>query len=286
MGTDTPPVILADALIACHPTWKRDKQGIGDCVSHGFEFGCTVVHAVDIILKRLHWLWNGPYATEPIYGGSRVEARGLRPGQGGWSDGSYGGAAAKWLTKWGALLRQDYSGATGNLEHDLRVYSPKKASQWGNWGCGGQADAEKLDVIAKERPVKSAHLVKSFAEAAASIENGYPVPVCSNQGFGSRGKDGFAPPSGEWMHCMCFAGVRYDIPGLLLVNSWGNSWGTTAPFYPANYPHVEIVKCSAWVKADVATRMLAAWEDSFALAGIDGLKRREIDWSRGWEIAG
>lgn len=284
METDKPPIMLTDALLESEPGWKRDRQGIGDCVSFGFELCASLVHAVDINIHGLPWLWHGPYATEPIYGGSRAEARGVKTG--GWSDGSYGAAAAKWLTKWGALLRADYSKSTGNADHDLRVYSADRAKQWGNYGCGGAKDSDKLDMIAKETPVKSAHLVRSFLDGAAAIESGYPLAVCSGQGFGARGKDGFAPATGSWAHCMCFAGLRYDIPALLLLNSWGNSWGTTAPFYPANYPHLEVLKCAAWVRADVVTSMFAQWEDSFALTGIQGLKRREIDWSKGWEVKG
>lgn len=281
--SDKPPVILFDALRALHGTWKRGKQGIGDCVSWGYELAATLVHAVDIFVRKEPWVWGGEFATEPIYGGSRVEARGVS--RGGWSDGSYGAAAAKFVTKWGALRRINYALTTGNPEHDLTRYSAERAKQWGNYGCGGESDGGKLDLVARETPVSSADLTRTFEEAAVCIENGFPVPVCSDQGFGPRGAEGFAKPSGTWMHCMCFAGVRYDRPGLLLTNSWGNSWGTSKPFYPLNY-WPEVQKCSAWIEPEVATRMLSKWEDSFALTGVDGLKRRKIDWESGWEIVG
>jgi hypothetical protein len=283
MESDRPPVILFDAMLPLHSTWKRGRQGIGDCVSFGFELAVALTVAAEIMWKRAPWLWLGEYATEAIYGGSRVEARGVQ--RGGYSDGSYGGAAAKWLTKWGALRRLDYSLRTGNKDHDLRTYSAERAKAWGNFGCGGSADAGKLDATAREFPVRNAFRSRKFIEAAASIESGYGVAVCSSRGFGARGADGFAPPSGTWMHCMAFTGVRYDKPGLLLTNSWGNSWGTSAPFYPANYPHIEVIKCSAWVRPEVVDYMLGQ-DDSFALTGVDGLERREIDWSTGWNIGG
>lgn len=281
MGTDKKPVVLFDALLPLEPDWNRGAQGIGDCVSWGFELAATLCVATDVMWAGASWAWKGEYATEPIYGGSRVEARGRS--RGGWSDGSYGGAAAKWLTKWGALLRIDYSLATSNKEHDLRKYSSNKAKQWGNYGCGGESDKDKLDEVARETPVRRAYLVTSFEDAASAIESGYPVAVCSMQGLGSRDSDGFAPPRGTWAHCMCFSGVRYDKPGLLCTNSWGNSWGTSAPL-----PGVEsnaVKACSAWVDARTCDRMLKQ-EDSYVLTVIDGLERREIDWSKGWEIHG
>jgi hypothetical protein len=283
IGTDTPPIILFDALLPLEPGWARGRQGIGDCVSWGFELAATLNTAVDIMVRRAPWKWRGPYATEPIYAGARVEASGVK--RGGYSDGTYGGVAAKWLTQWGALLRLDYSLATGNPEHDLRKYDPNRAKAWGNFGCGGERDQDKLDAVARETPVKQAFLVPDFLRAAAAIESGYAVAVCSNQGFGARGADGFAPAKGSWSHCMAFTGVRYDNPGLLLSNSWGNSWGTSAPFYPADYPHAEVIKCSAWVDDRTCNRMLAQ-DDSYVLTDVQGLERREIDWAKGWEITG
>lgn len=278
------PVILFDALKVVHPNWKRGAQGIGDCVSWGYELACTLATAVDIIYHKNPLLWRGEYATEPIYGGSRVEARGRSSG--GWSDGSYGAAAAKWITKYGCLRRLNYSVATGNEEHDLSRYSADKAKNWGNYGCGGRYDSGKLDEIAREFPCRSAYLVTRYEDAVSAIENGWPVAVCSGQGLGKRDSNGFAPARGSWSHCMLFSGVRYDTPGLLCTNSWGNSWGTSAPFGPGLDDYwAEVRKCSAWVDAGTCDRMLRQ-QDSFVVTGIDGLEPREIDWSVGWDISG
>lgn len=278
------PVILFDALKPLHPNWKRGAQAIGDCVSWGFELACTLATAVDIYVDKEPWQWKGEYATEPIYGGSRVEARGKS--QGGWSDGSYGGAAAKWLTKWGALRRLDYSLRTNVASHNLTKYDGQKAKNWGNYGCGGQEDKQALDNVAKEHPVKAAYLVTKYEDAVSAIENGWPIAVCSGQGLGKRNGDGFAPPYGSWSHCMCFTGVRYDKPGLLCSNSWGNSWGTTAPFGPGLDDYwAEVKKCSAWVDAKTVDRMLKQ-QDSYIITGVKGLEPRTIDWSHGWSISG
>lgn len=273
--------ILFDALKRVHPNWKRGAQGIGDCVSWGFELGTTLLMAIDAMLGKADW--HGEAATESIYGGSRVEARGRTSG--GWSDGSYGGAAAKWLTKWGVLLRQDYSSQTGNPDHNLTQYDAKRAKAWGNYGCGGQGDGGKLDAVARQFPVVEAHLCKSFKAAAAAIESGYPVAVCSGQGFtNTRDSQGFIRASGSWAHCMLFAGARWDRPGLLLSNSWGNNLGTKNPFFPDGY-WPEVLKCSGWVDASTCDRMLEQ-EDSYILTGVKGLPRRKIDWSQGWEVLG
>ena len=234
--------------------------------------------AVDIVLRGQAEQWKGEAATESIYGGARVEASGVR--RGGWGDGSYGGAAAKWVRKWGVLLRADYSKKTGNDEHDLRRYSSKKAKDWGNYGCGGQRDDTgdgPLDKIAREHPVKTTSLVVNFEEAAAAISNGYPVPVCSGQGFSSsRDNDGFCRARGSWSHCMLFWGVRFGRrPGLLCANSWGHSVDGTR--WPKKMPD-SVAACSWWVDADVATRMLRG-QDSFAMSGFEGFKRRQVDWA-------
>lgn len=277
--TNREPFLLTDALIALQPNWRRGAQKIGDCVSWGWEVGCTIATAVDIYIRREPWQWHGPYATEPIYGGSRVEAR---PGRktGGWRDGSYGGAAAKWITEWGCLKRLNYSVVTGNAEHDLTTYSGNKAKQWGNYGCGGKKDAGSLDEVAKEYPCKEAVLVTDFDNAANCILNGFPIAVCSGQGFTkTRDKDGFCRPHGSWSHCMCFVGVRFDRPGLLCMNSWGYS--NKGPH--GIKTHDEVMKCSFWVDADICNRMLRQ-KDSFAITGVDGLEPREVDFSSDWDI--
>lgn len=173
--------------------WKPYKQGIGDCVSMGWAVGCDTALAVDWSIGK-----TGEFkiaATESIYGGSRVEARGRSAG--GWSDGSYGGAAAKWVNKWGVIYREEIGG------HDLRIYSPDRAKNWGNFGNGGKDDNGKLDEIAKWHPIPQVTLARNFDEAAAAIQSGYPVAVCSGRGFsGTRDAAGFARPSGSWAHCI------------------------------------------------------------------------------------
>jgi hypothetical protein len=246
--------------------WVVGRQGIGDCVSWGWAHGADTHLAV---LWELGLVSDWKLAaTESIYGGSRVEARGVT--RGGWSDGSYGSAAAKWVSKWGIVHRQPYEGL-----FDLTTYSSSRAKDWGNYGNGGQNDNGKLDEIAKSYPIKGVALCRNFEEAAAAIQSGYPIPVCSGQGFSSqRDQQGFCAPRGSWAHCMCFIGVRYDRPGLLCLNSWGPNW-VSGPKHPEDMPDG-----SFWVDAKVVDRMLSG-NDSFAVSGYEGFPHRNLnhgDW--------
>lgn len=246
--------------------WVCRSQGIGDCVSWGFAHGCDI-HLAVLWAEGISADWK-PAATESIYGGSRVEARGVKTG--GWSDGSYGSAAAKWLLEHGIIFRQEYEG------HDLTEYSARKAKDWGNYGNGGQNDNGKLDATAKLNPVRSVALVTTFEEAAAAIESGYPVPVCSMVGFSNRrDEDGFAWAQGQWAHCMCFIAVRHgERPGLLCLNSWGTNW-ISGPKWPEDMP-----EGSFWVDVATVNRMLGQ-RDSFAISGHDGFPFQELDHG-GW----
>lgn len=248
--------------------WTCGQQGIGDCVSWGWHHGVAIASAVEYQAGNLDD-WKLP-ATESIYGGARVEASGKsgdgsRP-VGGYNDGSYGAAAAKWVHERGGILyREKYE------KFDLSTYSASRAKEWGAFGNGGKGDAGWADELAKKTPVARVALVRNFDEAAAAIRSGYPVPVCSGQGFRmARDEKGFAAPSGTWWHCMCFIGVRYDRPGLLCLNSWGTKMHT-GPRWPDDQP-----EGSFWVDAGVATRMLSGG-DSFAVSATSGFPYRPLD---------
>ena len=63
------------------------------------------------------------------------------------------------------------------------------------------------------------------------------------------------------------------------MNSWGYS--NKGPHGVDTYDSV--MKCSFWVDAKVVDRMLRG-QDSFAITGVKGLEKREIDFSAGWDI--
>jgi hypothetical protein len=250
------------------------KQGIGDCVSFGWSMGSYVGQCVDWAEGELP---EPPklVATEAIYSGSRTAGRLPPVSQAGYSDGSYGGAAARWVagkctdkTVGGILFRQQYPGA------DLTTYSPARAKEWGNVLCGGGQAGMSLAKFANKNTATHVALVRNFDEAAASLESGFCVPVCSGVGFSSqRDADGFAPRSGSWAHCMCFIAVRYaknegKRDGLLCMNSWGSF--NAGPKWPADQPDG-----SFWVSRETVDAMLSG-QDSFSISGVN-FKYRNLD---------
>ena len=242
--------------------WVVGRQGIGDCVSWGFAHSVWIAQSVDWETGKLPQPPPFP-ATESLYGGSRVEARGKKTA--GYSDGSYGGAAAKWIRDWGIVYRERYP------DHDLTEYSASRAKDWGNFGNGGAKDDGRLDKIAKLHPAKYVALVRNFKEAAAAIESGYPVAVCSGYSFSTtRDEQGFSArtPQG-WAHCMALISVRYDRPGCLCLNSWGPSW-VSGPKYPDDMP-----EGAFWIDARHIDGMLSGG-DSFAVGSVDGFKWRDL----------
>lgn len=253
--------------------WVVERQGIGDCVSWGWAHGIYVAQSVDWETGRLAQPPPFP-STESIYGGSRVEARGRdgtgRSPVGGWSDGSYGAVAARWVRDWGVVYREKFP------DYDLSAYSASRAKSWGAYGNGGQGDGGRLDKIAKRHPAQHVALVKDFAAAAAAIEAGFPIPVCSMQGFESvRDQHAFARASGSWAHCMCFVAVRYKANGspddaLLCLNSWGPRW-ISGPKWPADMPDG-----SFWVRRATVERMLGNQPDSFAVGSVSGFGWRDL----------
>ena len=277
--TEKVDIDLWRPLLEVKPTWQRGAQGIGDCVSWGAELVCTMLMAIQHKLGAGQWIEEA--ATEPIYGGGRVEANGGKLG--GYQDGSWGSAAAEWLENGGVLLRQDYSGETGIAEHNLTKYSKEKAKEWGNYGCGGKEDARedyggKLDRIAKKHPCKSVTQVRSVDELCAAISNGYPVSVASMVGYGRmlRNSDGVCRSAGEWAHQMMFGGIRWvsGKPQFRQFQSWGTSCSGPDPGIDSE----AVSNCSWWTVAEDAARQLRA-NDSYAFSSLVGFPPRRLNWS-------
>jgi hypothetical protein len=273
---------LYEPLLYCNPNYQRGAQGIGDCVAWGAELACTLLtakHAFKLKRKSIYV----EAATESIYGGSRVEAMGRATG--GYSDGSYGAAAADWVKKWGVTFRKDYSADTGNPEHDLRGYSSKRAKNWGNFGCGGQNDKDALDDLAKTYPVQTISQVNNSRECAAVIAGSKcPVTIASMYGTDMvRDKNGYCKWNGSWAHQMCLIGVRFDSKGnpegFLNAQSWGPKVAS-GPHYPANMPE-NIKGFTWWIPASDVDRICQG-NDSWAYGDIDGWKIEKSNWLNIW----
>lgn len=271
-------------LLELLPNWLRGNQGIGDCVSWGWELG-VLMYLYGLLKLGLIDMPLVTGATEAIYGGSRVEARGGKRDMG--EDGSSGGSAAKWLTKWGYLLRLDYSQETGSPDDDLRVYSAEKAKAWGREGCGGADDQGRrsgsLDRFASRFPITTT-AIKTTDQLAAALQNGYPCPTCSGIGFGdrrdkfhvTRNRDGTANRGQSWNHCELWAGVRWvnGRPQFRQVGSWGKFVSGDDP----GIGHDAISFCSFWVD-ERTTQLILDQGDTFAVTGFTGFIPRKLDWT-------
>lgn len=237
-----------------------NQQSVGCCVGCGFKHGCDVVQATAILQgQRADWK---PVSVEVIYAGSRVEVGGGRIS----GDGSVGAWAAKWCKDYGIVPMEKHASA------DLTAFSPARAREWGRTGV-----PDALEPLAKTHPIKSVALVTSAKDAKRAIQQGYPIPVCSDQGFRmERDRDGFCAPQGTWYHCMCFIGYRNGArPGFLCLNSWGDA-AHTGPVWPADMP-----PAAFWVDEAVVDRMLRQG-DSFALADVQGFPVRRIPLN--WDV--
>lgn len=258
-------VFLGDYLLQCDPGWKRGAQKIGSCVGWGWALSCDILACCDVLMRNEPEVYGGRVLEASVYAFSRVEVRGQR-NLGG--DGSYGGAAAKAVTKFGTLhYGVEYAGERFTDNSGLREKE---------WGRDGVPD--RLEPFAAKHKVSSVALVSDFEQAAKAIQNGYPVAVCSMRGFSMTMRDGYLTPMGSWAHCMMFAGVRWDPkPALLCVNSWGDCYtGSVDPKLPKQFQ-----RSAGWVEAATSTSMLKG-EDSFALSGYSGFAPRTLpDWTGG-----
>ena len=256
--------------------FKVARQGIGDCVSWGAMHAVYCAESVDWTQGQRA---DPPLlpASEPIYGGARVEARG-KPGDGarpvgGYSDGATGWGAAKWLKDWGVVYREPVVG------RDLTTYSASRAKEYGAYGCGGQGDNGKMDAEAKKHPCKHVVAVKTWEELVAAVTSGYPVTIASSVGFNTtRDSDGYCRRSGVWMHQMAIVGLRFQEngsprDGALIINSWGNYVGGGK--WPDDMPD----GCFWAEKKDVLS--ILGQGDSYAIGSIDGFDFRELD-NGGW----
>lgn len=256
--------------------WNQGQHG--SCVSFGWAAGSYFGQAVDWAQGQLP---SPPrlVATEPIYGGSRTAGRLPPVTFAGWSDGSYGAAAARWVAglkngTGGILYRQKYG------DTDLSVYSIPLSKQWGAYGV-----PQPLAVEAHKHTARAVALCESWDSLAAALESGMVVPICSNVGFAGqqRDADGFCRRQSTWNHCMLLCSLKWaknsgkgnEPPmqnprdGVLCLNSWGSYLGGGK--HPPDQPDG-----SFWITRQDAEIILAQ-RDSFVIGSVSGFKYRDID---------
>jgi hypothetical protein len=265
------------------PSW--DQGQVGTCVSFGWGRGSQDRLLLQIANGEAEQWPGAEVATEPIYGGSRVEVGGGRIS----GDGSIGAWASQWCTRWGNLLRKPYGA------HDLSAYSESRSRDWGRRGC-----PDDLEPEARLHPVRESVMVQTPDEIWAALGAWKPVPVCSGRGFTSTLSGGFCEPSGSWAHCMVFRG-RFVSPrrgkSVVIQNSWGgylkgDPWAEVTWDAPDN-PTLGRLRAAGWADAqgrvklpegcfattlEVAASMCRE-KDSFAVAGHKGWEAERIDWT-------
>jgi hypothetical protein len=256
-GTETIPVV------------KAYHQGeVGSCVGNATAACLSVLNAVEEFNKKEPQEFVAMHSADGMYGLMR-EAAGML----GRSDGGTGSGAAKAIQTLGTLYCIKYE------EADLTVNNPARARQYGRTGVG-----DKLKQEAKPRNVYSVTRVNNAQEAWSLIGNGYPINVCSGQGFSrTRDKDGVCKPSGSWSHSMAVVG-RKTINGnrklFLIWNSWGDEW--------CSGPYVgDMPMGSFWIDYSVLDGM-AKRGDSFAYSDLNGFPKRspiKLDFGT-WEYLG
>lgn len=228
-----------DALGA-YPSYT--KQLIGDCTSFGSGHTVDLLQAVQMVLGKQAEAYK-EICTEAIYGMGREIANMLGSG-----DGCYGAAVAKAVME-GVVPRE----AVG-------PYSGRRAKQWGAQGVPADVQA-----AARDHPVKATALVETTAEAKAALSNGYPLIVCSGQGFAmTRDADGVCRAQGSWAHCMFCGGYR--IRNGKLQFAVFQSWGPDVPDGPTTDDQPDF---SFWTEEATFARMLGE-KDSFAFSGFAG----------------
>lgn len=159
---------------------------IANCVSFAHKNACEYVQAYQI-KDGDHDKWRSVFPPY-IYGVSRVLIGGGRLGN---SDGSIGTWAVQGLVKYGVLF-SDVQG--------VPKYAGSVAKSWGRSGPPKDFVTEGSKHLVKMN-LQTAK-VTTWEQLKSAIGNGFPVSVCSNQGFTMQPQsDGFHHPKGAWPHC-------------------------------------------------------------------------------------
>jgi hypothetical protein len=285
-GRDT--FLYRSMLKAHRERYRKDfvvgRQEIGSCIAWG---AMHTVYCAESVSWDIGEIADPPLmpATAPIYGGSRVEARQDNPEgfdgsspRGGFSDGSFGAAAARWLRDWGVVYATDYPGI---FDYTVEGFSGRREKEEGAYGAGGKGDAFKVDKLAKRHPCKHVVKVEDWSELCAAVEAGFPVTVASGQGFASSTDEwGIAEARGSWAHQMSILAVAHKKNGTapedvaLILNSWGPRWIR----YAGKKIAPDMPDGSFWARRSVVERMIRG--DSWAIGRVDGFAWKDIHHGR------
>lgn len=248
-----------------------NQGSYGSCVAFGHAAACDVLLAQEVVARRAAKFLKA--SPDSLYAGSRNEA--YQKITHSRSQGSTGYGATRWLTGATGVGGVLYQQAYPQFGVDLSTYEIPRTANWGAEGNGGVKDSLNgpLDREAFKTRIKSAAKVTTLNELDASLVNGFPVTICSGQGFSStRDKDGFCRAQGSWPHCMVIIGKRGEgRKGYLILNSWGKNW-VSGPKY-RDQPD------GSFYAEPATVAKILRQGDSYALSGPTGFERRLLpDW--------
>jgi hypothetical protein len=247
-------------------------QTIGDCTSQAVAGALNTLRCVRIAYQGKQEDFVDT-ATEPIYGGARVEI-GRNQVR---NDGAVNAWCIQFIREYGILARKLYS-FPGYPDLDLTKYSGKLARELGSKGV-----PDHLEPIAREYPLREASLITSYEQARDAIAVAKcPIVLSSNIGFDPfvRDKSGFIRPGGIWPHAQYAYGVTDNAkrPGLAIKNSWGKN----APTGPRRVilPHgleLDLPDGVYFADAEVCDKIFRE-QDSFVLNDMAGYPARPFEF--------
>lgn len=245
--------------IANDHSFIADGIAVHNCVGYSTTQALDVLSAVNVYHRpNLGQMWNVRFNPDATYGIGRQK------NLGSW-DGSTGAWSIEGISNLGTLHRLKYD------KFDLTNTEPPQGRVWARDGM--PAD---LLVFATDHKVTASAQVNTTEEAKAALQNGYTIIVCAQASYESkRDQQGFSRRTGDaWAHAMAvvaYRGPASGKEGFLIWNSWGDDWNSGG-VYPDDQP-----EGSFWVTPEDLKFHLNQG-DSWAIAGYDGFKQRNITW--------
>jgi hypothetical protein len=221
-GQQTDPlpdlISLHDAAVKVigHFLPVRSQGSAGTCVSFGTVRAVELTMLVAIARNGAFSFPANGIATEPVYGGSRIEIGKGRLGRG---DGSIGAWAAEFVKRWGIAPRQAFPA----FGFDLSEYSIDISR---NWGRNGVPDG--FEPTLKQHPVGGIAKITSIEGALRALASGHGIAESSNRLLNrNRNSDGTIGTYRGGGHCMAIVGAKKKngVWWFQDDNSWGNYHG-------------------------------------------------------------
>lgn len=241
----------------------RNQGNAGTCVSFGTTRAVEYTLLAAIAAGANCEFPELGIATEPTYGGSRVEVGKGRLGRG---DGSIGAWAAQFVKDWGICPRQKYP----DFNIDLSQYSIAISR---NWGINGVPD--KFEPTLRQHPIRAIAMAKTLADIDRALAQGHGIAESSSYLLRStRDSNGIAAMYRGGGHCQGITG-RIVIDGVAyyyISNSWGDGAmsGGTHPKFPS--------KSGALVHKDYITAILAQG-DTWIFSNAVGFPAKDfLNW--------